>query len=212
MSHLIDCHILTMPAHNAGWTAELKGDLSQQPVNQHWLPGIEGELGSALAKGYAQGDAPFVSYADPDDRVLYGTYAALLAALQANPRAPFAWTGELLVDENLVVLGAPAVASRGYSQRSHRNSPMHVHGVILYRRACIAPLLPRLVGCGWLSHYLLSLLVARPDVPQDSAELPIHVPLVGRLWRQHGAQASRRTTAIDMQQVREASGIRPAYV
>lgn len=212
MTHPIDCHILTMPSHSAAWADELRADLAREPVNQHWLPGIDGQLGAALAQGYAQGSAPFVSYADPDDRVLPGTFAALLAALQAHPAAPFAWAGELLVDENLLALGAPQHAPRGYSQRSHRNSPMHVHGVVLYRRASVAPVLHRLVGCGWLSHYLLSLLVARPNVPQPAASLPVHVPLVGRLWRQHGSNASKRTTAADMQLVRDISGIAPAYI
>ncbi|RYF53099.1 MAG: hypothetical protein EOO27_27010 [Comamonadaceae bacterium] len=212
MTHIIDCHVLTMPSHNQVWADQLRADLDREAVNQHWLPGIDGQLGAALAQGYAQGDAPFVSYADPDDRILYGTYAALLHALQANPGAPFAWTGELLVDENLVALGAPTLAARGYSQRSHRNSAMHVHGVILYRRACVAPLLPRLATCGWLSHYLLSLLVARPDLAQPAGRLPVHVPLVGRLWRQHGANASKGTTARDMQMVRDLSGVSAAYI
>ena len=135
-----------------------------------------------------------------------------MRALQANPEAPFAWAGELLVDENLVAMGAPSLAARGYSQRSHRNNAMHVHGVMLFRRERVTPVLPRLVGCGWLSHYLLSLLVARPDVPQAPGSLPVHVPLVGRLWRQHAANASKRTTKADMRKVRDTCGIDASYV
>lgn len=146
---LIDCHVLTMQGDNAAWRDELRRDLDAEPVRQHWLPGIAGELGRARAAGLEAGGAPFVSWADPDDRIIRGTYGRLLQALQAQPQAPFAWAGEQRVDDDLTPIGQPSVWPGGYDQRRHRN---HIfgfcHGVVLIRRAALAPAMPLLRRCG----------------------------------------------------------------
>lgn len=97
----IDCHVLTMPTDHPQWSADLRQDLDAEPVNQFWIEGIPGKLGAARAAGYALGEAPFLSYADPDDRVIPGVYERLLELLIANPKAPFAWAGEQVVDADL---------------------------------------------------------------------------------------------------------------
>ena len=103
MTHLVDCHVLTMPADNAEWAAALRRDLDGEPVKQHWLAGIPGQLGQARAAGFALGAAPFVSFADPDDRIIAGTVAALLAALEAG-LAPVTPPGPPLAPVNLLLL------------------------------------------------------------------------------------------------------------
>ena len=58
MTMLIDCHVLTMQGDNAAWRDELRRDLDAEPVRQHWLPGIAGELGRARAAGLEAGVSP----------------------------------------------------------------------------------------------------------------------------------------------------------
>lgn len=183
--HLIDCHILTLPRFPAQWVQETRNDLDAEPVNQHWLPGIDGDLAEARARGFSAGCAPFVTSADPDDRITPGTYAALLKALDDNPGAPFAWAGEQMVDEDLTPLRRHAhVWPRGYDPLSHISNGVHVHGVKLYRREFVMPLLDLMRQAGLCCEFLLDLAIVKPWTGTPST-WPVHVPMVGRLWRQH---------------------------
>lgn len=191
MTHEIDCHVLTLPRSRPDWAAELRADLDREPVNQHWMPGVDGDLGGARAAGFAAGDAPYVTSQDPDDRVLPGVYAALRRALEDNPAAPFAWAGEKLVLDDLTDVSTPPhVWPYGYSPRAHVRHGTHVHGVKLYRRELVAPLLDGIRAAGLACEFYLDLALAKPwnaDAPR-----PVHVPIVGRLWRQHEHNGSRQ--------------------
>jgi hypothetical protein len=206
-AHLIDCHVLTLPRFPAQWVDEMRGDLDAEPVNQHWLPGIDGRLGEARAAGYALGCAPFVSSADPDDRITPGTFAALQQALQDNPCAPFAWAGEQLVWEDLREL-PPRFRHvwRGYSPMSHVYSGVHVHGVKLYRRALVMPLLDQMRQAGPCCEFLLDLAIIKPHTKPPRSSWPVHVPIVGRLWRQHGDNGSRDITVRDFDRAAQVLG------
>ncbi len=185
--HLIDCHVLTLPRFDAQWVADLRIDLDREPVNQHWLPGIDGRLGDARAAGYEKGSAPFVTSADPDDRIMPGTFAALLQALQDNPSAPFAWAGEQMVWEDLRELPPRFrhVWPRGYDPISHVCKGVHVHGVKLYRREVVMPVLDMMRKAGQCCEFLLDLALAKPWTNPPREGWPVHVPMVGRQWRQH---------------------------
>ena len=213
MTMLIDCHVLTMQGDNAAWRDELRRDLDAEPVRQHWLPGIAGELGRARAAGLEAGDAPFVSWADPDDRIIRGTYGRLLQALQAQPQAPFAWAGEQRVDDDLTPIGQPSVWPGGYDQRRHRN---HIfgfcHGVVLIRRAALAPAMPLLRRCGNGAEGILLARLAAIGAPMAPGHQPVHLPIVGRLWRQHPGQYHRAFSPADRAHGHRALGIDPQYL
>lgn len=212
MATAIDCHVLHMPADSPAWASELRSDLQSEPVNQHWLPGIPGAFGKARAAGYRLGSAEYVTFADPDDRIIGGTYAALLAALEAHPFAPFAWAGEQVTDERLAPLGEPDVWPEGYCPRRHQHQVRHVHGVVLYRRALVERALPLIERAGAGADWLLSLHLAQPSLPRPEDWRPVHVPIVGRLWRQHSGGAHRQFSAADRQSVARLSGITPQYL
>ncbi len=188
--HLIDCHILTLPRFDPSWVEELRGDLSAEPVNQHWIPGIDGDLAAARVAGFSQGSAPFVTSADPDDRILPGTFAALLKVLQDNPDAPFAWAGEQMVRKDLSHFKAPHVWPGGYHPVSHVKRGTHVHGVKLYRRALVMPLLGDMLQAGPCCEFLLDLAIIKPYTNPPRSSYPVHLPTVGRLWRLHGENGS----------------------
>lgn len=212
VDHLIDCHVLTLPRFDPQWVAELRSDLDREPVNQHWLPGIDGRLGDARAAGYAQGCAPFVTSADPDDRIMPGTFAALLQALQDNPSAPFAWAGEQMVDEQLKPWPMrPHVWAGGYDPISHVCKGVHVHGVKLFRREVVMPLLDKMREAGPCCEFLLDLAIVKPWEPHKSVQLPpstwpVHVPMVGRLWRQHRDNGFRDFQPADFERMAQVLG------
>ena len=209
--HQIDCHILTMPQMNPDWVAELRRDLDAAPVNQHWLPGIADQLGAARAIGFSQGSAPFVSFADPDDRVMSGTFARLFQALQDNPGAPFAWAGEQRVDADLMPIGQPNTQPSGYSARRHRNNLAgYVQGVVLIRRSAVVPVLGLLRQCGLEADGVLFAHLARLQVDLPTEGQPVHVPIVGRLWRQHAN--SHHVTAPARARGQQLAGVVPQYL
>jgi len=211
--HLIDCHVLTMPADNPAWAQELRADLDAEPVNQHWLPGIPGEFGAARAAGYDCGSAPFVSFADPDDRIVGGTFAALLQALDQNPGAPFAWVGEQRVSADLRPLGVPRVWTGPYDAQRHRNAlQMYCHGVVLIRRALCMAALPLLRQCGMGADGVLLAHLAQPHAPLPASERPVHVPIVGRLWRQHPGGYHHAYTAAERERHQRLAGVTPQYL
>lgn len=200
----IDCHILTLPRFDPRWVAELRTDLDVEPVNQHWMEGIDGDLGPARAAGFAAGAAPFVTSQDPDDRLMPGTYAALLQALADNPSAPFAWAGEKWVDENLGELPIRPNVSTAYNPVTHMAKGYHVHGVKLYRRELVMPLLDGMREAGLCCEFYLDLALAKPWIPD--APRPVPVPIVGRLWRQHGHNGSRQFTRADFDRMARVLG------
>lgn len=205
--HLIDCHVLTLPRFDSRWVAELKGDLDAEPVNQHWMPGIDGRLGDARAAGFSAGNAPFVSSADPDDRIMPGTFSALLQALQENPTAPFAWAGEKMVNESLKDLPTrPHVWPEGYHPVTHLAKGTHVHGVKLYRREAVMPLLGLLRQAGACCEFLLDLALVKPWTDPPKTAWPVHVPMVGRLWRQHGHNGSHTFVDQDFDRMAQVLG------
>ncbi len=204
MPNLIDCHVLTLPRFPQEWQDTLRNDLDGEPVNQHWLLGIDGDLAASRVAGYSIGDAPFVTSQDPDDRVVPGVYAALLQALADAPDAPFAWAGEQYVMEDLQEIAMrPNVWPGGYSPRLHLTKGQHVHGVKLYRRELVTPLLERMRTAGLCCEFFLDHALAQPtrDAPR-----PVHVPIVGRLWRQHPQNGSKRFKVEDFDQMAQALG------
>ena len=211
--HDIDCHVLTMPQMNADWAADLRRDLDASPVNQHWRQGITDQLGAARALGFSQGSAPFVSYADPDDRIMSGTFDRLKQALLDHPGAPFAWAGEQRVDVDLMPMGQPNLQPDGYSARRHRNNLAgYVHGVALIRRSALMPVLSVLNQCGIEADGVLFAHLAKLQTEQPSAGQPVHVPIVGRLWRQHENNYHRTFTAAARARGQQLSGVVPQYL
>ncbi len=103
-------------------------------------------------------------------------------ALDACPSAVLAYTDEALIDEHGDSLGVRRLA---YSAFQHAHSASHVHGLIVMRRSAVDPVLTRIADLDAGADWLLTRLVAR----QGSV---LHLPLVGRHWRQHPNQHHRR--------------------
>ncbi len=177
----IDVHLLTLdePQH---WREACIASLAGAPIRLHRLPGIPGHVGQARAAGFARGSLPLVSFVDPDDRYEAHAFAHLADALDACPSAVLAYTDEALMDEQ----GRDTSVRRlAYSAFQHAHSASHVHGLIVMRRSAVEPVLTRIADLDAGADWLLTRLVAR----QGSV---LHLPLVGRHWRQHPNQHHRR--------------------
>jgi hypothetical protein len=205
--HSIDCHVLTLPRFDPTWVAALKADLDEEPVTQHWLAGVEGDLAESRARGYASGCAAFVTSADPDDRIHAGTFASLQKALLEHPRAPFAWAGEQMVDEALRPLQRRAhIAARGYEPVLHVMDGTHVHGVKVYRREVVMSFLETMKRAGPCCELFLDLAILRPWTNPPESSYPVHVPIVGRLWRWHGKNGSQEIRKSDFDRAAQVLG------
>jgi len=187
----IDVHLLTLdePQH---WREECLASLAGAPIRLHLLPGIPGRVGKARAAGFARGTLPLVSFVDPDDRYEADAFAHLADALDACPSAVLAYTDEALIDEHGRVIGVRRLA---YSAFQHAHSASHVHGLIVMRRSAVELVLPRIADLDTGADWWLTRLVAR----QGSV---LHLPLVGRHWRQHPNQHHRRTSTTALRSLR----------
>lgn len=180
----IDVHLLTLDEPTEWREACIASldSLAGAPIRLHLVPGIPGRVGKARTAGFARGTLPLVSFVDPDDRYEAGAFAHLADALDACPSAVLAYTDEALMDEQ----GRDTSVRRlTYSAFQHAHSASHVHGLIVMRRSAVEPVLTRIADLDAGADWLLTRLVARRGGV-------LHLPLVGRHWRQHPNQHHRR--------------------
>jgi hypothetical protein len=177
----IDAHMLTLD-EPAEWRAACIESLAGAPIRLHVLAGIAGRLGQGRAAGFACGDAPFVCWVDPDDLYEAGAFAQLADALDACPQAVLAYTDEALMDEAGCPLGLRRLA---YSAFQHAHSASHVHGLIVMRRDDVAAVAGLVHQQDPTPEWTLTRMLARRGGV-------IHVPVIGRHWRQHPGQFHRR--------------------
>ena len=190
----IDVHLLTLN-EPAQWREACIASLAGAPIQLHILPGIPGRIGEARAAGYAQGILPLVSYVDPDDRYEASAFTRLADALDACPQAVMAYTDETLTNESGRDI---AVRRLTYSRRQHASSGSHVHGLIVMRRPAVEAVLKETTDINNFSDWLLTLLVAKGgDV--------LHLPIIGRHWRQHPRQGHRIGDPEALRRIRQAS-------
>ncbi|ENO92743.1 hypothetical protein ACFQ4M_15990 [Thauera mechernichensis] len=179
--HRIDCHVLTLHDSNPQWLRLMQADLDQAAVNQHWLPGVPGNIGAARAAGFRAGSAEFVTFADPDDRYDPTVFGALASLLDDLPTAPFAFAGEQQIDPRGNAISAPLL--HPYDPAGHLDSPCHVHGVIVMRRRLVEPLLTLITSIHIAPEWHLTLKLTNHG-------MPVSMPRIGRWWRRHGSQAT----------------------
>jgi hypothetical protein len=173
----IDAHLLTWDTPPA-WRAACLASLQGAPIVLHETPGIRGNMGQARCNGYAFGSLPLVSWVDPDDIYHADAFTRLADALDANPHAAFAYSDENLISESGQLLRRRRLQ---YNRCEHLNSASHVHGVIVMRRALVERCLNDIRPLNVLADWAMSLLLAKLGPA-------LHVPVIGRDWRQHAAQ------------------------
>lgn len=195
MEARIDVHLLTLN-EPVEWREACIASLEEAPIRLHVLPGVPGRIGEARAAGYAQGTLPLVSFVDPDDLYEASAFTQLADALDACPQAVMAYTDEALTDENGQDI---AVRRLAYSRWQHANSASHVHGLIVMRRSAVEAVLDQLVVLRRRAEWLLTLMVAKRGGV-------LHLPIVGRHWRQHPQQSHRTGDPEAVRRIRQTIG------
>lgn len=177
----IDVHLLTLDEPSE-WREACIESLRGAPIRLHVLPGIPNRLGEARTSGYALGNLPLVSYVDPDDLYEASAFTKLADALDAAPHVALAYADEAMIDAQ----GAPLGVRRlSYSAFLHAHCASHVHGLIVMRRRHVAAVSRMVRPDDPMPEWTLTRLLARRgDV--------IHLPIIGRHWRQHPGQFHRR--------------------
>ena len=196
MKPRIDVHLLTLN-EPAEWRETCIASLEGAPIQLHVLPGIPGRIGEARAAGYAQGTLPLVSFVDPDDLYEASAFAQLADALDACPQAVMAYTDEALTDEAGRDI---AVRRLAYSRWQHTNSASHVHGLIVMRRSAVESVIKETTDIHNFADWMLTLLVAKICGV-------LHLPIVGRHWRQHPQQSHRTGDPDAVRRIRQASNL-----
>lgn len=196
MEARIDVHLLAFN-ESAEWREACIASIQGAPIQLHIMPGIPGRIGEARAAGYAQGALPLVSYVDPDDRYEASAFSALADALDACPRAVMAYTDEALTDEYGQDI---AVRRLAYSRWQHAHRASHVHGLIVMRRSAVDAVIEETTELNSLADWMLTLLVARRGGV-------LHLPIVGRHWRQHPQQGHRIRDPEGIRRIRRASSL-----
>ena len=194
MEPRIDVHLLTLN-EPAEWREACIGSLDGAPIQLHITLGIAGRIGEARAAGYAQGFLPLVSFVDPDDLYEASAFTQLANALDACPQAMMAYTDESLMDETGRDI---AVRRLAYSRWQHANSASHVHGLIVMRRSAVEAAFAETTDLNNFADWLLTLLVAKRGGV-------LHLPIVGRHWRQHPQQSHRTGDPEAVRRIRQAA-------
>lgn len=171
---MIDVHLLTLPHEREDWREQCLDSLRGQPVTVHVVPGIEGDIGQARYEAFQRGEHPYVAFADPDDLVLPGAYAACLDALEASRMLAAAYMHEYVVGEALVL-------------QPDKISTLP-HHLIVFRRAALAAYLPLLLDWRWPQpvsegRMLVNALARNHPV--------LEIPTPGYLWRRHNSSFLR---------------------
>ena len=80
------------------WIEECLESLHGAPINLVVRDGLPGEIGLARASAFRVGDAPYVAWVDPDDRVLPGAFEAALEVLERDSEVVSTYCNYRLID------------------------------------------------------------------------------------------------------------------
>lgn len=177
-----DVHMLTLPSSRADWMACALADMRDEPASIHIVRGTDGHIGQGRAHGFALGCEPYLSFIDPDDRYPAGGLRKCLSALEIGPDIGLVYTSELMVRSSLEPVGYPDLST--YNAADHRLRPKHVHGLMVFRRAAVAPYLSEIATFARLPEWRLTTRIAE-------RWRVVKLPIVGRLWRQHANNSIR---------------------
>ena len=131
----IDVHILHMPNENQNWWEECKQSLNNHPINIHELSAIEGDQWTARLNGFRAGNAPYISFVDPDDVVKPDIFQKCLDILESNPNICGVYTNSEIVDEKGKVIGPRLMNDKDqWTMERHLRLPTPVHQIAVMRR------------------------------------------------------------------------------
>lgn len=135
----IDVHILHTPNENQQWRAQCDESLIGHPINTHHIPGIIGDVRQSRRNGFSQGNAPYVSFVDPDDYVEPGVFQRCLDELLAYPSVCGVYTLS-----NKIIVNADGTESPPELLHNFQQWPLpvmgrllEIHQIVVMKRECV---------------------------------------------------------------------------
>lgn len=171
-----DVHLIRIPTTRQDWMADALSDMNLPGIKVHVVDGVVGNTGAGRALGFAQGGAEYVSFIDPDDRYPNEAITECIAMLDADSDAAMVYTSEIVADANMRQLTRPN--PNGYSRAAHFSSPMHVHGLMVFRRDLVAQYTDEISLFTCVPEWRLTTrMTERGTILKNQT--------VGRIWRRH---------------------------
>lgn len=192
MHHNVDVHVAMLPCVRPAWRDECLASLDDEPCNVHVVDGVEGHIGQARLRGFQQGTAPYVSFADPDDYVLPGAIKECVKVLQENINLCGVYT-----HEKVKRFGGPprrVKAISPWDAMEQYMKPKRMHHLLVMRRDFVERHYKNLAAWPHMPNYLLAAAIAR-YAPWR------HVDIYGYIWRDHMAGAHLSYTRREIENV-----------
>jgi hypothetical protein len=149
-------------------------------------------MGEDWERCIAASGCALLTFVDPDNLYDPAAFIALADALDAQPRAVLGYTDEAIICANATPLGVRRYA---YSRFHHHQRADHVHSCVTYRRSAAMECIDALDGISRYPDWALSLSLAQRGQI-------VHLPLIGRQWRQHPKQAHLTLDAEEATRIR----------
>lgn len=189
----IDAYMLTIDEPEE-WRDAAVLSLANAQINLHMVQTNRSRtIGADMAWYFSNQGCPYAAIVDPDNIYEPSAFALLSDALERNASATLAYTDETAVDKQGVQIAARRLA---YSRYAHAHSPSLVHSLVVYRREAIKEHLAFIEPFHVYAEWMLTLRLARVG--------PIlHLPITGRHWRQHPAQAHLKPCQTELTAIRQ---------
>ena len=175
----IDAYMLTLD-EPPEWRQATLESLYGAEINLHVIPTDRGTtIGADMACHFVQAGCPYAVILDPDNLYEPAAFAQLADALDQNTAAGLAYTDETVMDaqaENRTV------RNLAYGRYAHAHSPSLVHSLVVYRRSAAMEHLSSIATMHVYAEWMLTLRLTR-------SRPVVHIPIIGRHWRQHARQA-----------------------
>jgi hypothetical protein len=188
----IDAYMLTLD-EPPEWRQAALESLRGAEINLHVIPTDRGTtIGADMAHHFAQGSSPYAVILDPDNLYEPTAFAQLADALDQNTAAGLAYTDETVMDaqaENRTV------RNLAYSRYAHAHSPSLVHSLVVYRRCAAREHLESIATMHVYAEWMLTLHITKSSPV-------VHLPIIGRHWRQHPRQAHLKSGQTEIDAIR----------
>jgi rRNA maturation protein Nop10 len=184
LENLIDVHILHMPTENQEWWKLCEESLVDHPINIYHCEGVPGNPGEARVLAYKNGNAPYVSFVDPDDIVMPGAFQKCLDGIEQNPDVCGVYTLSEEIDKDGKQVLKVLHPYRPWSLFHMRMNIVEIHQIAVMRREDVeiyhTEIYPSLPNTGTYHNTMMYLQMAtkKPWMAIDH---------VGYKWRNHSA-------------------------
>lgn len=193
MKYLLDVHVLLLDNSNPIYLAECCNSLRFEPVNIWYANGVNNDIGEARSKAFLLGEAKYVSYVDPDDRVIPGSFQKCIDYLEANPSCPAVYTDEKMIDEDGdFIMNGWSYDDKPFLEKGYNPELLQgIHHLLVMRRDILLKCLP--------------LKSKRVPEPVLTAELRTygaleHLHFFGYEYRIHGKNTFSSHTAAEIEE------------